>query len=112
MNNAQLILSFHVKRGSYSGDPSSPFTYLWLLQSNRIKVIIIRKEIKVENMKWQCFSLADDLACFFTLPKILISTQFLTSHIRYDKCSELKLINTKKKPIGLLGEVLITINKP
>ena len=49
MNNGQLLLSFHLKRGSNRGDPSSPFTYLWLLPSNRITVIIIRKEIKVVN---------------------------------------------------------------
>ena len=46
------------------GDPSSPFPYLWLLLSKRIKVIIIRKEIKVENKELQCFSLADVLICF------------------------------------------------
>ena len=64
MNNGQLLLSFHLKRGSNRGDPSSPFTYLWLLPSNRIKVIIIRKEIKVVNKEYQCFSLAEDLICF------------------------------------------------
>ena len=64
MNNGQLLLSFHLKRGSNRGDPSSPFTSLWLLPSNRIKVIIIRKEIKVVNKEYQCFSLAEDLICF------------------------------------------------
>ena len=58
-----ILLSFHLKRGSNRGDPSSPLTYLLLLPSNRIKVII-RKEIKVEQKELQCFSLTDDLTCF------------------------------------------------
>ena len=67
-----------------------------------MKVIIIRKEIKVENKELQCF--------FFS--QKTLSTQFLTSHLRYDKYPGPKLINTKKTPIGLIGVVLITIKKP
>ena len=109
MNNGQLLLSFHLKRGSNRGDPSSPITHLWLLPSNRIKIIIIRKEIKVlVNKEYQCFSLAEDLICFLRRKR----SQFLTSHVPYDKCSGPKPINTKKTSIALKGVVLITIKKP
>ena len=47
----------------------------------------------------------------FHTPQKVLSTQFHTSHIGYDKCLGLKLINTKKEPIGLLGVVFITIKK-
>ena len=69
MNNGQLLLSFHLKGGSNRGDPILPFTYLWLLPSNRIKVIIIRKEIKVVNEECECVSLDEDLM-FLTPQKI------------------------------------------
>ena len=48
----------------------------------------------------------------FLKPQKILSTQFLTSHVPYDKCLGPKPINTKKTPIGLIGVVLITIKKP
>ena len=105
MNNGQLLLSFQLNfsiEGSKRGDPSSPFTYLWLLPSNRIKVIIIRKEITVVNKEYQCFS--------YTTKDLKHTVPYFTRP--YDKCSGPKPINTKKTPIGLIGVVLITIKKP
>ena len=43
----------------------------------------------------------------FLTPQKILSTQFLTSHVPYDKCSGPKPINTKKTPIGLIGVVLV-----
>ena len=111
MNNGQLLLSFYLKRESNRGDTSSPLTCLWLLPSNRIKVII-RKEIKVELKTRNYNAFLWPINDMFHTPQKILRTQFHTSHKRYDKCLGLKLINTKKKPIGLLGVVLITIKKP
>ena len=111
MNNDQLLLSFKLKTGSNRGDPSWPFTYLWLLPSSRIKVIIFRKEIKVVNKEYQCFFFSRRFHMFLTPQKIL-STQFLALHVPYDKCLEPKPINAKKTPFGLIGLVLTTIKRP
>ena len=48
----------------------------------------------------------------FLTPQKVLSTQFLTSHAPYDKCSGLKPIITKKTSIGLKGVFFITIKKP
>ena len=48
----------------------------------------------------------------FLTPQKVLSTQFLTSQVPYDKCSGPKPINPKKTPIGLKGGVLITTKKP
>ena len=79
-----------------------PFICLWLLPSNRIKVIIRKVEDK-EFKCVKCVSFADDLTCFLHPKKNSDVTHFLIAHIPMMNAQDLSLTRTKKKPIGLMG---------
>ena len=91
-----------VERGvRHGGSYATLCVYLWLLRSNRIKVIIT-KGVKVENKELKCVSFANDLTGFLHHKKSDV-IQFLTTHICMMNAEDFSLTRTKKKPIGLLG---------